>query len=81
MQNSLSVTHRDARKCLVRICAQLRVCIAHCATNHIALCNVRATAVDGVELSVMGVGGTGEESLAARSSDWGGEDGAVTRVL
>ena len=31
--------------------------------------------------SVMGVGGTGEELLAARSGGRGAEDGAVTRVL
>ena len=54
-----------------------------CATKGVqpcTLCNVRATAVDRVEWSVMGVGGTGEELLAARSGGRGGEDGAVTRV-
>ena len=58
IQNSLSVSHPQMSG------------KDQCATNHIALCNVRGTAVDRVEWSVMGVGGTGEESLAARSGGW-----------
>ena len=74
MQNSLSVP--DARKCpVIRICAQpkgVQPITLHCAMLEQQLW---------IGWSVMGVGGTGEESLGARSGGWGGEDGAVTRAL
>ena len=72
MQNSLSVTQTQMSGKDLCTTKGVQPITLHCAMFEQQLW---------IGWSVMGVGGTGEESLAARSGGLGGEDGAVTRVL